>query len=271
MKYSILINQKLAIDNNLNIDIIDLAIFEYIKDFCHSREIQKMMENEKVYYWISYQKIIDDMPILGIKTKDSVYRRLKKLVSLWIIEENKNNAKLWRSYFCFWENYDTLVFKTDPLGFKTEPSDQKPYPPGSKTVPPPDGKSDDNIINDNIININILSNDNIEQALVVSEENKEYWNKDINDILQKLKVSIWLSDFKEDSKWQRRYAKNILSLKNKIWEQEFWIRLKETLEDWFKAKNCNKIAYVYGELKSFIHSPIVEEKDDRNKIRTFVI
>lgn len=45
MKYSILINQKLSIDNSLNLDIVDLAIFEYIKDFSHSNDILKFMED----------------------------------------------------------------------------------------------------------------------------------------------------------------------------------------------------------------------------------
>jgi len=87
MKYSIMINQKLALDNNLKLDIIELAIFEYIKDFCHCSGIQTIIENGKTYYWIAYQKVIDDMPILGIRTKDGIYRRIKKLTEAHILQE----------------------------------------------------------------------------------------------------------------------------------------------------------------------------------------
>lgn len=37
MKYSININQKAAIDLGLKLDIVDLAIFDYIKDFSASK------------------------------------------------------------------------------------------------------------------------------------------------------------------------------------------------------------------------------------------
>jgi len=94
MKYSILINQKLAYDNKLDLDIIDLAIFEYVKDFCHCSGIQTIIDKGKTYYWISYQKVIDDMPILGINKKDSIYRRIKKLIDQQVLEEYEENAKV---------------------------------------------------------------------------------------------------------------------------------------------------------------------------------
>ena len=35
------------------------------------------------------------------------------------------------------------------------------------------------------------------------------------------------------------------------------------LEDNFKIKNCNSITYLYKEIKSFIHSPLVWNSSDR--------
>lgn len=114
-------------------------------------------------------------------------------------------------------------------------------------------------IKNNIISTNV-DNNSEETSLAVVEE---FWNKEINAMLDLLKKAVWLSDFKDSNTWQRRYTKNIMELTKKIWKEEFLFRLKSILQDEFKAKNCNKLAYLYGELKSYIHSPVVEKKNKK--------
>ncbi len=97
----------------------------------------------------------------------------------------------------------------------------------------------------------------------------EYGNKEINNILAYLQKIIGISDFKESRNRERRYAKHILDLWKKIWKEDFNFRLKSILEDEFKAKNCNSIKFLYWEIKSFIHSPIVEIQPKSSKKITF--
>lgn len=103
-----------------------------------------------------------------------------------------------------------------------------------------------------------------EQALdakdknIVSEEKKEYGNSDINKTLAFLTKHIWCDTFAESQKLQRQYAKHILNLWKEIWAEEMKYRIDKILEDKFKAKNSNKIAFIYKELKSFIHAPETE-------------
>lgn len=91
-------------------------------------------------------------------------------------------------------------------------------------------------------------------------EKVTYWNEDINKILLFLKQTVWIDDFKEPSRLQRMYWKHMLNLWKRIWKDEYLSRVKSILEDWFKLKNSNSIAYLYKEIKSFIHSPIVDLK-----------
>lgn len=56
------------------------------------------------------------------------------------------------------------------------------------------------------------------------------------------------------------YGKHFLNLGKNIGKEEFTNRLKIILQDPFKAKNSNKLAYLYKEIKSFIHSPIIKKK-----------
>lgn len=97
-------------------------------------------------------------------------------------------------------------------------------------------------------------------------EKIEYWDKDINKTLSYISKVVWCTTFKESQQMQRRYWKFMFDLGKKIGLDEFNYRLKNILEDPFKAKNSNKLAYLYWEIKSYIHSPVVEEKKKQIKV-----
>jgi hypothetical protein len=100
--------------------------------------------------------------------------------------------------------------------------------------------------------------DAIDKNIVPEEEKKQYWNPDINKTLAFLTKHIWCDTFAESQKLQRQYAKHILNLWKEIGSEEMKYRLDKILEDKFKAKNSNKIVFIYKELKSFIHAPETE-------------
>jgi hypothetical protein len=123
------------------------------------------------------------------------------------------------------------------------------------------------LIADNVnVNVNDNVNENINKSIIISTivDTKqvsvvEEFGKDEINIMQKfLRQAVWVSAFK-DSK-ERWYVTHCYNLMKKIGKQEFQFRLKEILSDPFKAKNSNKLAYLYWEIKSYIHSPVVEEK-----------
>ena len=102
------------------------------------------------------------------------------------------------------------------------------------------------------------SQDNSNQVSIETEQAPTYWNEELNMMQWYLRKAVWVTQFK-DSK-ERWYVQHCYNLLKKIWREEFEIRLKAILEDDFKSKNCNKLAYLYWEIKSYIHSPVVESK-----------
>lgn len=108
----------------------------------------------------------------------------------------------------------------------------------------------------------ISSKEDKEQALVLQET---FWNNEINLMQKFLRQAVWVTQFK-DSK-ERWYVTHCYNLMTKIGKEEFQYRLKTILKDEFKSKNCNKLSYLYWELKAFIHSPVVEtEQKWKSKI-----
>jgi hypothetical protein len=69
---------------------------------------------------------------------------------------------------------------------------------------------------------------------------------------------VWIDQFKETQQRQRIYGKHFVTFIKTHSKEEFIQRLRWVLADEFKQKNCNSIKYLYGEIKSFIHSPMVE-------------
>lgn len=148
--------------------------------------------------------------------------------------ENKARAKKWEK---------TLCYQLATLG--ATPSSKTCDQTKPNQINPNQAKSNQNTD---------ISIDIWEQALVV-----EHWSENINLMQSFLRQAVWLTAFK-DSK-ERWYVTHCYNLMKKIGKEEFNYRLEAILSDQFKAKNCNKLAYLYWELKSFIHSPVIKTKE----------
>lgn len=103
-------NQELAVEYGL--DIIDLAILQWFERF---KNKECVSEEGKDFYWLNYQTLIDDLPALGIKSKDRIYRRLKKMEKCGLLIHkhltSKGNKKGRFSFYAFGEKYPS--FKVD--------------------------------------------------------------------------------------------------------------------------------------------------------------
>lgn len=110
MKYTILINQYAAIANGLNLDLIDLAIFDFIKDFANSSNCVKMQAPEGVFFWISHKLVMKEMPLLNIKTNQGLIKRIDKLISAGVLRKHPNCDKYRQTLYSFGDNYDLLAF-----------------------------------------------------------------------------------------------------------------------------------------------------------------
>lgn len=90
MKYSILINQVGIVRSGLHkvTDITDWMIIDYLKDWFFAENKKTMLNSEdgKQYTWVNYKHLIESMPLLGIKDKDAISKRFKKLKQLGLIK-----------------------------------------------------------------------------------------------------------------------------------------------------------------------------------------
>lgn len=78
MKYTVMgFNQVKAVE--LNLDCDDLLILSYFSDF---RDTELMVSEDvdgKRYYWLKYDALLENLPILRMSSKSALRRRLKKL------------------------------------------------------------------------------------------------------------------------------------------------------------------------------------------------
>jgi len=167
MKYNILINQYAAINSGLDLDLIDLSIFDFIKDFANSNKCIKMQTPEGVYFWISHKLIINEMPLLKINSSRGIMKRVDNLVQADLLAKHPDCENYGKTLYSFGENYELLTFSNVDILKKTdteqkfEPQNESSTPPRT-TVPPPlnDCSTNNTIINNNI-------NDN---SIVVEKE-----------------------------------------------------------------------------------------------------
>lgn len=112
MKYTIMgFSQKAACEFNL--DLIDLVILRWFVDFKDSGNMRCAIVDEEKYYWVFYEKIVEDICIMSIG-KSAVYKRLKKMCDSQILKKKLLHYGGNYSYYALGENYVHLIrFQTD--------------------------------------------------------------------------------------------------------------------------------------------------------------
>lgn len=156
MKYSILgFNQERVLSltkevkdvkkdktTTISIDVDDLLILSVIADISSRKSIRKVILEDGQYAWISYNVILEDLPILRIDKKQ-LRRRLDKLVEFELIDlkvERVNGSGTF-VYIKIGKEYEALKYNIDEeskytSGQKsTEGVDKNVYGGGQKCLP----------------------------------------------------------------------------------------------------------------------------------------
>ena len=124
----------------ISIDVEDLLILSIIADLSNRKSIRKVILEDGQYSWISYNLILEDLPILRIDKKQ-LRRRLDKLVEFDLIDlkvERVNGSGTF-VYIKIGQMYEELKYgKADEnmVGQKsTEGMDKNVYGGGQKSTP----------------------------------------------------------------------------------------------------------------------------------------
>lgn len=101
-----------AVDNNkeLRLDVYDLLLLSQIADFPNRSNVMKIIEEEKIYYWIAYSQILEELPILNLK-KQALRDRFDKLVTLGLLEKKTSKMNN-MTFFRLTNLYETLKYSS---------------------------------------------------------------------------------------------------------------------------------------------------------------
>lgn len=132
MKYSININQAGIADAGLadHTDLSDWAILDYIHDW--SRHPQSLRMGDAV--WVDYKHMLHEMPLLGLKTKSAITKRLVALEKLGLIACQQDHAG--RKYVQLTAYFhDVMTFRArSPQETGCFPQETQPLPTGNGAV-----------------------------------------------------------------------------------------------------------------------------------------
>lgn len=105
-KYYICINQRAIVELGLDLDFTDVSIFEYIKSFSNSSKCVKVNTDDGIFFWVSHKNIMDEMPMLRIKTAQGIINRVEKLISAGLLAKYKDCEKFGKTLYAFGPTYD---------------------------------------------------------------------------------------------------------------------------------------------------------------------
>ena len=146
MQYTININQRSVIENGWNLSFDDMAIFSFMKNFILEGALSKHVIHGKDYFWISFSKIREELPMLSGNSDSSIRRHISNLVRVGLIEKCddeisiKNRISLYRlgkSFSKYWRS--GYLSKNDDT-----PPNLEGYPSKNEMVTPPNLEGNNN-------------------------------------------------------------------------------------------------------------------------------
>lgn len=191
MKFNININQLAIIKSGIDIDFVDAILIDFLIDFSKVDSIVKVRKNNLDFFWFSYEKINEELPLLNLK-KDSIYRRMKKLCGVGLLIHFDESQMFGRSLFAITEKCYNLKFinaETDGVVFKSEPEEKKETKAKKRNVRMVVQKgSESNPDNNKTIDNNLLFPEgNIKGESVFKKASEVYFDfyKKMNDVSPK--------------------------------------------------------------------------------------
>ena len=101
----------------LGLDVKDLVLLRWIVDFYNTGCMSTHLFDEVPYFWINYQYVLKELPVLGITSKDVLARRMKKMAKKGLLYGKVFESAGHKTYFRFNKNvFRGLLSSTDSQG-----------------------------------------------------------------------------------------------------------------------------------------------------------
>lgn len=191
MKYNIIINQLYLSQTKLT--LTDAAILDYIMSFYLSENTDQIEINEGGkqyrYVWINYKHLIENMPLLEIKTKSGITYHIQKIekegfIKTRIIQSEQDNNR--RLYIRLTDKIKNVFFYDGgmPINFlNTPPSKKQGKKRQNKVLKNLNGGCSNILTNNTIIDNNILLDNNLSSDNILYTEIDTLTNNINNNIL----------------------------------------------------------------------------------------
>lgn len=115
-----------------NLDATDAVILRYVVDFYNTGLLVKETFNNQEYFWVKYQTLLDELPIVGITNKMALARRFKKYLACGLMEHYTKRKGGIYSFYRFTANYQCLI--TDLLAEVLVPTSRSASTPTSRSA-----------------------------------------------------------------------------------------------------------------------------------------
>ena len=144
MQYTININQRSVIENGWNLSFDDMAVFDFMSHFILEGALSKHVIQGKDYFWISFSKIREELPMLSGNSDSSIRRHISNLVRVGLIEKCddeisiKNRISLYRlgkSFPKYWHSVNPSKNNDTPPNLEGYPSKNNDTPPNLEGYP----------------------------------------------------------------------------------------------------------------------------------------
>ena len=141
IQYSLTLHLREVQELGIDINLVDLCIFEFLRSFETKTYCQKeKLDDGRVYFWVSHDLIMTQLPILGIKSKRNIIAHVNKLVEAGLLIRYENAQGVSKSYYRFGSLADKIdngfssdEIVTPPLMKSSHPSDEIVTPPLMKS------------------------------------------------------------------------------------------------------------------------------------------
>ena len=139
MQYTININQRSVIENGWNLSFDDMAIFDFMSKFILEGALSKHVIQGKDYFWISFSKIRDELPMLSGNSDSSIRRHISNLVRVGLIERCDDDIAMKNrlSLYCLGKSYSDYWHSKNPSKNDDTPPNLEGNPSKNERVTPP--------------------------------------------------------------------------------------------------------------------------------------
>ena len=182
MKYTILgINQERAIA--LGLDLPEMLILEWFSQFRGTGKMKHQEHNGDIYYWINYNTVLEELPILRTTSKKIKERYFDRLCKAGVLKHTNIPGKGRVPYYAVGENFEGLYSSPPETGNSIPQKEGMLSPETGNSIPQKEG------------NINLRTNNPLTNTLSFCPESS---NADADEKTEFEKIALESAEYMAD-------------------------------------------------------------------------